>query len=168
MSPLLAQAYVPLLAMDPLHPGIIVLMFLVGVTLVLIETALPGIIIGLIGGVLTAVSIYFAFAHHGLAFGLALSGIAAVVIPLGVVWVLLRTTLRDSQREEDGYVANPSELATLVGMRGQALTPLRPAGTCAIGRARVDVVTDGTFIEQGASVVVAQVEGGRVVVRPDC
>jgi membrane-bound serine protease (ClpP class) len=157
----------PMLASAPLHPGIITLMFLVGVTLVLIETLLPGVILGLIGGAITAVSIYFAFTDYGLGFGFALTGVATVVIPLAVVWVLLKTTLRDKQTSDGGYVSAPADLATLTGMRGQALTALRPAGSALIGRTRVDVVSDGTFIEAGVPIIVSQVEGGRVVVRPE-
>jgi hypothetical protein len=44
---------------------------------------------------------------------------------------------------------------------------LRPAGIIALsdGR-RLDVVSEGGFIEQGRSVVVAKADGPRIVVRP--
>ena len=51
-----------------------------------------------------------------------------------------------------------------VGEDGVARTILRPAGKAEFGAALVDVVTDGEFVERGAKVRVAMVEGDRVVV----
>jgi membrane-bound serine protease (ClpP class) len=57
---------------------------------------------------------------------------------------------------------NPS----LVNQTGQALTKLRPSGTAIINGKRVDVVSEGGFIDAGQSIKVVAVEGLRVVVRP--
>jgi membrane-bound serine protease (ClpP class) len=46
-----------------------------------------------------------------------------------------------------------------------ALSPLRPAGTADIDGERVDVVSDGGFIEAGAPIEVSRVDGYRIVVR---
>ena len=51
-----------------------------------------------------------------------------------------------------------------VGDVGEAACLLRPAGTVRIGGKRVDVVTDGEFIEAGTKVTVVEVRGNRVVV----
>jgi membrane-bound serine protease (ClpP class) len=45
------------------------------------------------------------------------------------------------------------------------LSPLRPAGVADIDGSRVDVVSDGEFIETGAAIEVTRVDGNRVVVR---
>jgi membrane-bound serine protease (ClpP class) len=45
------------------------------------------------------------------------------------------------------------------------LTKLRPSGTAVINGKRVDVVTEGAFIEPGQSIKVVAIEGLRVVVR---
>jgi membrane-bound serine protease (ClpP class) len=60
---------------------------------------------------------------------------------------------------------NHAAIAT-VGEEGISVTPLRPAGAVEIGGRRVDVVTDGVFVEAGRAVRVIAVEGGRVVVAP--
>ena len=57
------------------------------------------------------------------------------------------------------------KLAALAGQSGQSLSPLRPAGVALIGGQRVDVVTNGEFIEPETEVEVVAVEGSRVVVR---
>ena len=53
----------------------------------------------------------------------------------------------------------------LVNCTGVTITQLRPSGTAFINGKRVDVVTEGALIEQGASIKVVAVEGLRVVVR---
>jgi membrane-bound serine protease (ClpP class) len=53
----------------------------------------------------------------------------------------------------------------LVNCTGVTITQLRPSGTAFINGKRVDVVTEGALIEQGASIRVVAVEGLRVVVR---
>ena len=53
---------------------------------------------------------------------------------------------------------------SLLGQEGTALTALRPSGTVVFGKQRIDVVTDGTFLEEGTRIVVVQVQGSRVVV----
>ena len=50
------------------------------------------------------------------------------------------------------------------GTLGVALTPLRPAGIASFSGHRVDVVSQGEFIEAGQAVVVTRDEGHRVVV----
>ncbi len=53
-----------------------------------------------------------------------------------------------------------------VGSRGVTQTVLRPAGKALIDGQRVDVVTEGDMIDEGAEIEVVRVDGNRVVVRP--
>ncbi len=56
------------------------------------------------------------------------------------------------------------ELTALVGRTGAAVTVLRPAGAIEIDGERIDVVTEGEFLEAGCKVRVVYVRGNRVVV----
>ena len=51
-----------------------------------------------------------------------------------------------------------------VGATGTAGSDLRPAGIASIGGKRVNVVTRGTFVAKGASIIVAETHGNRIVV----
>jgi membrane-bound serine protease (ClpP class) len=53
----------------------------------------------------------------------------------------------------------------LLHRSGVAITQLRPCGAAFINGKRVDVITEGALIDQGASIEVVAVEGMRVVVR---
>ena len=50
-------------------------------------------------------------------------------------------------------------------MEGLTVTPLRPAGTVVINEERLDVVSEGAFIDIHSPVKVVKIEGSRVVVR---
>jgi membrane-bound ClpP family serine protease len=53
----------------------------------------------------------------------------------------------------------------LLNQIGQAFTDLRPSGKANIQEQRVDVVTEGVFLEKGDNVRVIAIEGQRIVVR---
>jgi len=53
-----------------------------------------------------------------------------------------------------------------VGQEGVALTVLRPAGTGEFAGRRLDIVTDGDFIERGTKIKIIRTEGRRIVVEP--
>lgn len=77
----------------------------------------------------------------------------------------LRGIFLDSETSrETGYLSAP-ERVELVGQIGIALTDLRPAGTALFGDERVDVVTEGPWIEEQTKVKVLRAEGYRQVVR---
>ena len=46
------------------------------------------------------------------------------------------------------------------------MSVLRPAGLAEFDGERIDVVSEGSFIDRGVKIKVAKVEGTRVVVRP--
>jgi membrane-bound serine protease (ClpP class) len=85
---------------------------------------------------------------------------------IAIVVKLVRTViLKTSQNSADGFQAAPKELTVLAGQSGQSLSTLLPARVALIDGQRVDVVTDGEFIEPETKVEVVAVEGSRVVVR---
>jgi membrane-bound serine protease (ClpP class) len=51
------------------------------------------------------------------------------------------------------------------GMKGTAVSILRPSGKALIEDRRADVIADGTWIEQGAAIEIVKVEGNRIYVR---
>ncbi len=59
----------------------------------------------------------------------------------------------------------PGEQSSLAGAIGVALSPLRPGGIARINNERVDVVTQGEYIQSGEPIEVTADEGYRRVVR---
>ena len=66
-----------------------------------------------------------------------------------------------------GLGIDNDSLVALVGRTGEAATTLKPTGTIELDGDRIDVVTEGEFVEQGARVRVLYVEGNRVLVAQD-
>jgi membrane-bound serine protease (ClpP class) len=96
---------------------------------------------------------------------LALVGLLALLRVLPRMPAGRALVLRTALDAGEGYASAPEEDRGWLGKRGVAATPLRPAGIAEIEGARVDVVSDGTFIEAGDAIVVARVDGNRIVVR---
>ncbi|MHC4491608.1 MAG: NfeD family protein, partial [Planctomycetota bacterium] len=59
----------------------------------------------------------------------------------------------------------PAGAHALIGEKGVAESPLRPAGTAKIGGKRMDVVAEGGYITPGTPVRVVEVQGNVVTVR---
>jgi membrane-bound serine protease (ClpP class) len=64
-----------------------------------------------------------------------------------------------------GFASAPEADRAWLGKRGTAASTLRPAGIADIDGERVDVVSDGEFIDAGEQLTVVRVDGNRIVVR---
>ncbi|HEX5962090.1 MAG TPA: NfeD family protein, partial [Gemmatimonadales bacterium] len=64
-----------------------------------------------------------------------------------------------------GGASAPEHDRRWLGKGGTAATPLRPAGVAYLDGERVDVVSEGAFIEAGQPIDVIRVDGNRIVVR---
>ena len=146
----------------------VVTLILVGTCLLLLETVLPGMIAGIIGFACLIAGVVMAYLN----FDTATANVVLLVVLLGVIvgtlgWFKFFPDSRFakvfiSQRTVGDIGTDKPEL---LNQTGKALTPLRPSGTAVIGGKRVDVVTEGPFIEPGTAIKVVAVEGMRVVVR---
>ena len=157
-----------------------IILFGVGVVLVAAEVFLiPGFgIAGLLGGGAILGSTVLSMVGQIPTFDQVFNAVGLVSISLILVavagWALLRhlprsrrlsgVFLRESTSRETGYLSAP-ERGDLVGAVGVAATDLRPAGTALIGLERVDVVTEGPWIEVNTPIRVVRAEGYRHVVR---
>ena len=124
-----------------------------------------GLAMALVGAGASASAIIGAFGRVAISLLLALTGGLALLrllprLPLG-----RRLVLDAEVAAERGYISPPESDWLQLGRTGVALSPLRPAGVADIGGSRVDVVSDGAFVDAGTPVEVTRVEGNRVVVR---
>ena len=150
----------------------VLLLFIGGMSLIGLEMFIPGGIVGTVG-IITVIYaiIYINKSTYHIAFILVISLILATIqfyVNRNVfhkrLMLLNRLVLNDSISTEDGYVASESRLE-LIGKKLQAYTDLRPAGVAVLGNEKLDVVTDGDFIEKGNEIEIIRVEGMRIVVK---
>ena len=150
----------------------ILLIFIGGIALIGLEMFIPGGIVGTVGVItLVYAIIYVNKSTYYIAFILVISLILAVILYYvnrnvfhKKLMFLDRLVLNDSISTEDGYVASESRVE-LLGQKLIAYTDLRPAGVAILDNEKLDVVTDGDFIEKGNKIEVIRVEGMRIVVK---
>lgn len=149
-----------------------IVLFVLGVLLIVVEFFVPGAIIGMIGAVMIVLSLLLAGANLMymaisifIALMVALIGMVILVKIFGKKMHLLnKLVLADATTTEEGYVSNVNR-TELIGRVGKTLTPLRPAGILGLNHERIDVVSEGGYIDAGKMVEIIKVEGSRIVVR---
>lgn len=139
-----------------------------GIVLLAVEIlVIPGFgFVGLLGIGSTIAGGILAWTRLGPLWGVVAILVSAVAGAL-MVWAFPRTRVGRKvmlAQSVAGFRAPAEGLESLIGREGTAITTLRPAGTIEIGDRRVDVVTDGQFVDAGTAVRVIRVEGARVVV----
>ena len=155
-------------------------LFVIGVVLLGFEIfVIPGFGIAGIGGVVLIMASFFlslvgtlpthqSLVHATYTFGWAL--ILTVVFGYLLMWLLPKAPffnkliLATSEQASEGYRAGDSQ-ADLLGMTGLALNNLHPVGKAEIGGRRLDVISEGGFIEHNAPVVVVKIDGAKIIVR---
>jgi len=153
------------------HPAALIAMIL-GYGLLVLEMYIPGFgAPGILGVILAILGLVFMQPT-------ALQALIIVVIYVALLSVALVICLRTASKgrfSNSRFVlkdtatqkAAESELARFIGKSGAAHTPLRPAGIAEFDGERVNVVSQGDFVDKGEAVKVVCMEGGRIVVAPE-
>lgn len=140
---------------------IVIVLYVAGLSMIVAESMMPGVIMGLIGTAAMVTSIVFGFQHHW-ALGTGQIVLAVVATPLAFYVGMKRMQLKASL---EGNVSFAQDYSSLLGREGETHTELRPAGIVFLDGKKVDVVTSGEMIDRGRRVRVVKVEGNRIVVK---
>jgi membrane-bound serine protease (ClpP class) len=143
-------------------------LLLAGLLLLFLETLLPGMIAGIAGLICLGGAVVLGYTRFDPPVGhYILGGTLLALIIGGVLWIKYfpdspagRWFISTGQTGTVG-----AEKPELLNATGTAITALRPSGAAMIQSRRVDVVSEGAFIEKGQPIKVVAIEGLRVVVR---
>jgi membrane-bound serine protease (ClpP class) len=124
-----------------------------------------GLGMALVGAGATVPVVIGALGRVALSILLAMAGAFALLRVLPRLPFGRRLVLATGMQADLGYVSAPDSDRRWLGRTGTAISPLRPAGIADIDGTRVDVVSDGGFIDAGAAIEVTRVDGNRIVVR---
>lgn len=158
-------------------------LFIIGLALLLLEIfVIPGFgVVGIVGIILVFLSLYsglgvqfqnFSGTKHlfSRASAIIFGSIAfAITIVILAFKFLPKTRLFPKivlTNAELGYRAH-EDMQQLIGCMGITVSPLRPSGIAVIDDKRLDVVTEGGYIEKNTKIKVIYVEGSRIVVVKD-
>lgn len=142
----------------------------IGVFVILAEIFIPSLgVLSIIALSLFGFSIYLVFTGISTTAGLAVTGLDILLVPFVIaigIKVLANSplSLKRELSKKDGIISQNAELEKFLGMKGTAVTDLRPAGIAQIESRRLDVVTDGEYIDKGSQIEVAKVTGNQIVV----
>lgn len=149
-----------------------IILLVLGIVLIILEFFVTGGVLGLLGVGSIIGSLFLSGYDIGhMSLSIAIAFVSAIVVAvilyrsIGLEKGIFRhIVLRDRTSTELGYVSSVSRME-LMGLEGVAVTPLRPSGTVLLDGERIDVVTEGGFIDEKKRVKVVKVEGMRIVVR---
>jgi len=147
------------------------LCLLLGAALMIVEVFVPGFgLPGIMGIVFIGAGTVLAGIYHGTMAAVAVLLVTIAVLALLVSWVMRRASsgqlphgdLFLKEREE---LHAGQDMQVLVGKTGVTTSVLRPAGIGDFDGVRLNVVTEGGFIERGKPIEIVSVQGTRIVVK---
>ncbi|MCE5197335.1 MAG: hypothetical protein LLG09_09510 [Negativicutes bacterium] len=150
-----------------------IVLFLLGLALLFVEIFIPGFGIAGGSGILLLIVGILMTAQT------PLQAVVMILILLLLLSLLLfailhsakkgklskKLILKSASKREDGY-SSTSDHSALLGKDGIALSLLRPAGIGEFDGQRLDVVSEGRFIEPGTKIRIVETAGSRIVVKP--
>lgn len=154
------------------HP-IALVALVVGYVLLVVEMCIPGFGVPGIAGVILAVLGVITMQPS------PVQALIVVVVYVLLLCIALAICLRSAAKgrlSKSRLVLNEvatksetpesSELSYFIGKTGMAHTPLRPAGIAEFDGVKLNVVSEGDFIDKDTPVRVHRVEGKRIIVTP--
>lgn len=162
-----------------------VLLVAAGIGLILAEVfVFPGVaVLGGLGMVCLLLGIYLALTGvtvptyswdydrlRGAAFSLTIAATTFAVLVYATWKLLPRTPLygrlvqQHVEASSAGYVVQTADTQMAVGMKGVAVSMLRPSGRGRFGETAYQVVTRGDYLSAGTPIEIVQVDGNRYVV----
>lgn len=148
----------------------ILLCLMLGAALMIVEVFLPGFgLPGVSGIVLIGAGAAIIWLKAG-----ALTALATLLVVIAVLAVLISYMMRRATEggahariflREKEELRSGEDMQVLLGKQGRTTSVLRPAGIGDFDGVRLNVVTEGSFIERDRPIEIVNVDGARIVVR---
>lgn len=143
---------------------------ILGMVVILVEIFVPSFgILSVIAAGILLYSLYLVFTDISSFMGMVFIGADLVILPILLILGMKalgrsKLSLHKELSSRDGVTSQAPNLPDWIGKQGEAVTDLRPSGTALIDGRRLDVVTDGDYVEAGSLVQVTEVSGNRIIV----
>lgn len=148
--------------------AIIGLFILVGIALIVVEVLfIPGTtFVGLLGFLLMAVGVWYAFNEYGSKVGILTASGSIVFLVLIFYWGYKKKVWRKFalNTENDAKIIPMAIQNLQVGQEGITISALRPSGIAEFANNRVEVQTFGELIDAGKKVKIVEIKGNEVFV----
>lgn len=149
----------------------LIICLLAGVGLLVLEVFVPGFgLPGVSGLVLLCAGIVITWKTYG-----PVAGLAVTLISLALAGISISISIKSAatgKLSKSALVLNEvtqsvdhEEIDALMNKEGVTATVLNPVGIAEFDGVRLNVVSEGTYLEKGVKVKVQQVEGSKIIVR---
>ena len=149
----------------------LILCLLAGVTLLVVEVFVPGFgFPGVSGVILTVIGVVITWNTYG-----PVAGLAATLITLALAGIAISVSIKSAANgklsrsalilNEVTPTVDHEETDALLGKTGKTVTVLNPVGFAEFDGVRLNVVSEGQYLEKDVKVRVEKVEGAKIVVR---
>ena len=151
----------------------IILLFVLGIALIVLEVIVPGGILGGIGALLMLAGSVVACVHYGVTGG-AIATFSALAIGAVLLWIEFHVLPKTKvgrraflMSEIKGTSSDFGEQAhKLIGQRGKALTTLAPSGYIDIAGKRYEAFCQEGLVTAGTELEVLAADNFRLIVSP--
>ena len=143
---------------------------LLGMLLIVVEVFLPGFgLPGISGIALIGTGVILVGMNFGAPMAVGVLLVLIAVLAILISWVLHQVIQGKTKGKlflkEKGKYELHEDMQVLVGKAGVTTSVLRPAGIGDFDGVRLNVVTEGGFIEKDVPITIVRVDGSKIVVR---
>lgn len=149
----------------------IITLFLVGALLLALEAFVPGVVIGILGGIAILGGVVVAFGTYGAGGGMIalVAGLALIGVTLYLEFVVLPKTRFAKALSMTASVTGTSQqpiasLDEVLNQTGEAATPLAPTGYVVLKGRRYEAFSQSGYLPKGAPVRVTGLDNFRLIV----
>ena len=153
----------------------ILICFVFGVALLVLEAFMPGFgLPGISGIVLQVAAVVLTYLNHGPVAALGMTLIILSIVAVAISASLhsaakgklshSKLVLKETESNEAGY-RSTEDMEIFLGREGITSTVLRPTGMAEFDGVRLNVVSEGEFVPAGEKIQIVRVEGSRILVR---
>ncbi|MBR4081982.1 MAG: hypothetical protein IKK21_09390 [Clostridia bacterium] len=153
----------------------ILLCFIFGIGLLVLEAFMPGFgLPGISGIILEVIAVVMTWFNLGPMAALGITLIILSIIAIAISISLRSATkgklsrsqiiLNDVESAEAGYRSSV-DMNIFLGREGTATTVLRPTGMADFDGVKLNVMSEGEFVPAGTKVQIVQVEGSRIIIK---
>ncbi|MFC1467323.1 NfeD family protein [Verrucomicrobiota bacterium] len=143
------------------------ILVIAGVLLISAETIVPGGILGIFGSAALITAAVVGWMKFSEPYNyISIVGVLILSFAMIILWLrILPKTGISLSKDASDFKAPKGKTEVAVGTICETLSPLRPSGMAMLDGKRIDVITEGNWIDAHVQVKVIRTEGCRIFVR---